>query len=136
MVKVFRGITASKDLYLGRRLKPARAYMNKDGWNQKENTAGCSRQDSLCELWFLYLGKIGVGEARCNEDGAKKKAGAQQRDSKGERNVRREVRFCRRPSQTRTVAQGRQGCPLAMPVLPGSPTFPVWWFKRNCNLGA
>lgn len=56
--------------------------MNKDGWNQKENTAGCSRQDSLRELWFLYLGKIGVGEARCNEDGAKKKAGAQQRGKK------------------------------------------------------
>lgn len=54
-----------------KKVELASAHMNKDGWNRKENTAGYSSQGSLCVLWFLSLGKIGVGEARYNEGGAR-----------------------------------------------------------------
>lgn len=119
---------------LRKKAKPASTYLNKEGWNQKENTAGYSRQDSLRALWSLYLGKIGVEEARYNEGGAKK-ADAQQRDSKWERNVLRAVRFCCRPCQTRTVEQGRQGCPLGTPFFLALPPFRYDGLQETLILG-
>lgn len=56
---------------LRKKVEPASAHMNKDGCNQKENTAGYSRQGSLCVLLFLFLRKTGVEEARYNEGGTR-----------------------------------------------------------------
>jgi len=78
--------------------------------------------EARCTPWFLCLGKISVEDAGCSDCGARK-ADAQQRDSKGEGDVRRAVRFCCRPCRTRAVAQGRQGCPSAAPLFLALPPF-------------